>query len=314
MERNITLDYLKLVLALLVLLAHCHNSLAEIPYLGWSISQGLSRVTMPIFFIINGFYLQPIIHDKAKVKRYLYNLLKLYLLWMVIYVPFQTIVAGTKTDPTVIRVLYWVFGWGHLWYMSALMGAVVLVYFAKRIGLGNKLLLGIGFLLFLSVYTYQHLFLFGFDIPTTSYMFTKTFLFTGFPYLFIGFYIRDEGVIDRFRITKTTYVLTGLLLLGVLGESVAFYVWKTHTDFYLLLPFVAPLIFILVFKKGRMGVSDGFVAQLSSAVYYSHLFFICMIERTTDFTQTNLFILSVFVTLIMSTALIVLNRHIKVFL
>lgn len=66
--RNISLDILKVFLAMLVVLIHC-SFLSDYNHLfSYLIIQGISRIAVPVFFIINGyFFFEVIERDSYKL-------------------------------------------------------------------------------------------------------------------------------------------------------------------------------------------------------------------------------------------------------
>ena len=57
MERNIRLDYFRIILSLLVITVHTQSLFSNDSLTGWLISNGICRVAVPCFFLIRGYYL-----------------------------------------------------------------------------------------------------------------------------------------------------------------------------------------------------------------------------------------------------------------
>ncbi len=76
MERNITLDYFKIFLSVLVITIHFHSKSADYySDLATSfICNGIARIAVPCFFIINGFYLYRL-KDRKSIGNYLSKIL-----------------------------------------------------------------------------------------------------------------------------------------------------------------------------------------------------------------------------------------------
>lgn len=315
MERNITLDYFKLILSILVVLLHSKGALSEIPYIGWGIQQGISRIAVPCFFIINGFYLKSIISDKEKTKKYFLNLFKIYLVWMLIYIPFQVPGELQSQYHSVIIVLSnLVLGWGHLWYVAALLLAVVVLFIIKRTHVNDKFVLIVSFCLLLIGFCYQRLYLVNIDVKPSTYLLTRTFLFMGFPYVFIGYYIHQYNLIEKLKVTSATYFLCILLIFSIMLESIVLLMDDRHSDYYLTLPFFCPLLFMVVQKKGIVKKTSGFIGKLSAAIYFSHMFVLQILGLVHSFENIDLFIMTLFFTLLISTVIVYLNKEIKLFL
>jgi peptidoglycan/LPS O-acetylase OafA/YrhL len=141
MKRYITLDYLKLILAFIIIAAHV-PVFTQTPLLWYGVSSGLGHIPVPIFFIINGFFLQPILNSSGKVKKYLLHLCLIYVVWQIIYLPFSY-----EPDPKYILVTI-LFGFRHLWYMPALIGGSILLYFVHKNKISDRILLSLAIVLY----------------------------------------------------------------------------------------------------------------------------------------------------------------------
>lgn len=88
MERNLTLDYSRLLLAFFVIIMHVEDFLSEIPILSF-ILKAIGTSAVPCFFVINGYYFEPILRNKSKYLKYLKHLLIIYIVWSVFYIHFM---------------------------------------------------------------------------------------------------------------------------------------------------------------------------------------------------------------------------------
>ena len=117
------------------------------------IGSWLSNLAVPVFFIIAGFLLFRKIPDTGKKSgwpvagRYAWRIVKLYLLWCVIYWPIDIFnwyhgTAGiAETVKAYIHSFFFSSTIAQLWYLPALAVAVLLVWTAYRAGLGVRQLL-----------------------------------------------------------------------------------------------------------------------------------------------------------------------------
>ena len=163
------LDLLKFVMAVLVAARH----MIQVFYPAESrwrliIGSWLSNLAVPVFFMIAGFLLFRKIPDTDKksgwsvVGRYAWRIVKLYLLWCVIYWPIDIFnwYHGTATIMETLKAYVHSFFFSstiaQLWYLPALAVAVLIVWtgyraeicdYAKRPVL-RKLLPGTGTLVF----------------------------------------------------------------------------------------------------------------------------------------------------------------------
>ena len=156
------LDIVKLGLALLVAARHMIQIFYP-PESKWRLLIGgcLSNLAVPVFFIIAGFFLfqkvdreQPESSRKA-VFRYCGRILKLYILWSVLYLPLDYHNWYYNPDRNVGKAVFnyiqcFFFGSTtvQLWYLPAVLVACLLVWFCYQKGAKIGHLLVAGWILF----------------------------------------------------------------------------------------------------------------------------------------------------------------------
>ncbi|MGN1479071.1 MAG: acyltransferase family protein [Acutalibacteraceae bacterium] len=138
------LDLVRFICALLVVTIHVEPfGLAETTslfgYLNFGIQNYLARIAVPFFFVASGFFLYKKTtlpeFDTAPTKKYVVRLLKLYLIWTIIYLPlaFLSLLKegwGLKhAVPVYIRNVIFAGSYMHLWYLPSLIVAVIIVSF-----------------------------------------------------------------------------------------------------------------------------------------------------------------------------------------
>lgn len=313
MERNITLDYFKLLLSILIIGLHT-RFMAEIPLIGYGIQQGLTRIAVPCFFIINGYFLQPILNDPKKIKSYITRLLIVYLTWMIIYIPFHYMGRiSIDVMPNLAATIFsYIFGWGPLWYISALIMSVFILFFLKKWNINDKILGIIFFILYIIGYSLQRLYLINIDFQ--FYALTRTFLFIGLPFIFIGYFIKGANIEDEFKVSLKTYLLTTILILCVIVESYLPLYFNRATDYYIVLPILCPILFIIILRKGKYISSNSFIAKLSSAIYFSHMLILFLVQNTFSYTNTKLFMIVLPLSFLSSILIVCLNKYLRIFL
>lgn len=313
MQRNISLDYFKLLLSILIVGLHA-LFMSELPIIGYGIQQGITRLAVPCFFIINGYFLHSKINAPSKIQQYIKRLLIPYLVWMIIYLPFHHHgrVPNEIMPEYAANLFAWVFGWGHLWYISTLIMSTAILYFLKKWNVKDKTLLYIFISFYFLGYLMQRLYFF--DIDFQFYAITRTFLFMGLPFIYIGYYIRANKIEDTFKLSYQTYIIATILIVSIFVESYLPLHFNRATDFYLALPILCPILFLIVLKKEKCVVTDGFMGKLPNAIYYSHMMILLIISQNTVYASTKLFLIALFFTLVVSTGIIYLNKHLKIFL
>lgn len=112
---------------------HIHTAAA----VNFLISHCLARIAVPFFFIASGFLLYRKMSiqafDGAVVKKYLKRIIKLYVLWSIIYLPvsFRATIAGSISFadalPGYIRNFFFTGSSSQFWYLTGLVVAVSIV-------------------------------------------------------------------------------------------------------------------------------------------------------------------------------------------
>jgi hypothetical protein len=311
MKRYSALDYLKLILSFLVVVIHIPIFL-QIPLLGFEIAGGIARIAVPLFFIINGFFLYPLLDNAGKMKKYLLHLCLVYLVWQIIYLPFSY-----EPDYKYLIVNF-LFGFKHLWYIPALIGGSTLLYIFHRIKIKDKILLPVALILFLAGDFLFRSAPFSFFNITITFKYIRCFLFLGFPFIYLGYYLRKYKLdkIAAYNRTKL-FSLTFICLLGLLLE--VFLAYKEilpgkYQDFYVMLFPLCPLIFMSVLKISKTVESDGYIGKLASAIYFIHFIFIYILQDSLNLSYDSLYIVIVFFSILASACLIEVNKRLKIFL
>ncbi len=272
--RNMSVDAMKVTLAVMVVGIHTHF-LSEVNQLvSYVLNQGLFRVAVPIFFIINGYYFSTAI-TSGKAASWLKKIVVLYLCWMGIYL-FEwweldefSFFGLAKNVHTII------FGYFHLWYLPATVGAAMLISLFRR--------LSARYLAALIICTFS-IGVFGqyagnFHFAESSAIdrvlnmgwVYRNFLFCGLPFFGIG-YMLATGKFES-NITHAQALLgasVGIFL--VLAESYTNYILigkGENFDLLFSLIFACPAIFIFIKKIPLEG--DGRLYSLcASGIYFVH--------------------------------------------
>lgn len=140
------LDVVKFVMALLVAQRH----IIQIFFLESSrwrliIGSWLSNLPVPVFFTIAGFFLFRKVYrdspDSAVIRRYCGRILRLYVVWSILYLPIDLFNWYNGTRDVKNGILTYIHRWffdhtiPQLWYLPALIAACLLVWGMYRLGL-----------------------------------------------------------------------------------------------------------------------------------------------------------------------------------
>lgn len=137
MPRVPALDYLKILLASGVILAHALLISNHVTYWSFIVGLGVLRSIVPTFSVISGYFLYSI-YKKGKLPAYIKRLALLYLFWTLFYAPLWL------RDDQSLRHIAGVFvnGFQHLWYVVGLLVAAfiaaAMLALGRRTGAGNR--------------------------------------------------------------------------------------------------------------------------------------------------------------------------------
>lgn len=160
-EENLyLLDLLKFVCAFLVIIVH-------IPPLGdgtgyekvnFIFQNIIARVAVPVYFTASGFLFfrkedeKDIDNDRA--VRYIKRLVRLYVVWSMIYFPINVVNIIANEDGVIhgillyIRNFLFVGSYTHLWYLNALIVAMIVILIMHRAKVPIRIILLISFALY----------------------------------------------------------------------------------------------------------------------------------------------------------------------
>lgn len=273
LSRDGVLDGFRMVLAVMVLALHAGSAaVGEGAYLTVN---GLFRIAVPVFFIMNGYYFSKACTNRATFLSWLKKAAGIYVFWMVLYLPCylhpQTL-SGAAAWAMLFATM--VMGYHHLWYMAGLICGGILLYCLReqasiRLAVMATILFVMGVCLqYCRVY---HNFSSSLLQNIVALNWTsRNFLFFGFPFLCAGFLIarhawRPQGL------RAMASVAAAALLLVVL-ESHANYLLQGATkksfDMLFALALAAPACFMVALHAPSRG--SMLVSRMSSAVYFIH--------------------------------------------
>ncbi|HCW3713432.1 TPA: acyltransferase family protein, partial [Acinetobacter baumannii] len=217
--RNLSIDYLKVLLAFLVILLHL-NILSEInPDIGYILVNGLFRLAVPLFLIITGFYFVNV-NTIDKFKNWFIRVFILYAIWMIFYSPFWFKISNLSGIFINAFMGYFV-----LWYLIGVIFAGTLLYSLRNVK--TSVLLAFALCLYIIGYTMQqignlHLFSGFVDKVLNWHPISRNFIFDCFPFLTIGFLIKKFNIGLKY---KPSIIIVLFSIVLVLIESRLNYVF-----------------------------------------------------------------------------------------
>lgn len=315
MNRNIALDILKLIMALMVVglhsrFLHDYNLLYE-----YLTVDGLFRIAVPVFFVINGFYFYPVLL-KNNHLAWLKRVILLYIFWMLVYSYFWFYIQDFSFASFAKLIYKLIIGYHHLWYISGLIGAALLLVLLHKltsftISIFVILTFSIGVLIqYLGNY---HVFKDTQLDTLFNYLWIhRNMFFFSFPFFTIGYLINKHSIQSMISF-KTALLLTIISIIILIGESFINYYQESRDggfDNFISLILSAPFLFILFIKSNISGNNKN-IALYSSAIYFIHPLFIIIFHKFTNYGETSLTILTILTSFIASYFIIKINNKIK---
>lgn len=229
------IDIMKFIMAILVVVLHAHPLKDVNEWWDFLWCQGITRVAVPFFFLTAGYFLFRKIElgkiDFSRVGKYVKHLFILYVAWSVLYLPMEAyhqiknyagMVNLARTE--IFHFIYNGFCY-HLWFMPALILAVLVVSFLMYKGLRIEtiFLLSLPFygvaLLGRSYYGVMEAYIGEYvDNYYVLSFFLKNYpingLTMGVPFVALGAYLAHKSV-DRFGGGNSVYLIVcSMLMLG----------------------------------------------------------------------------------------------------
>jgi surface polysaccharide O-acyltransferase-like enzyme len=309
-NRNASLDILKTNLAFFVIMLHGSFLKEYNELLSYLTVNGIFRVAVPIFFIINGYFFQSIL-KKDNYKIWLKRSTILYILWMIIYSPFWIKHDLKKTITSVI------IGYHHLWYLnSMILSGILLKIFYCRIRLFTLAII----LFVIGVSTQYignyHIFLNSYNLIdklTNTTFVHRNFLFLGLPFFIIGFLIKENKWEQKIVSKKLVwFILTSTLLL--LFESYINYLKTDYSsnDNLVSLILLSPIIFLFVINQNyKIVINSKKLALISTSTYLIHPWIMTVLKKLFDLNETFLSLSTIILSVSFSLIIIRINKTIK---
>ncbi|SDQ10112.1 acyltransferase [Virgibacillus salinus] len=311
MERYTTIDVVKCFAVFIVVCLH------TVTYgYDWQSSEHISfiigvfpRWVIPFFFIVSGYFFgQKVMNNftsKAYFSRYMFKLIGLFITWYLFYLIYDLILRAVlaiymglnvsselnQYIKTFVNIDALYYGEGmtsyHLWYLTALIWSIVILYVFIRIRkLGLLLILG-AILNIIGLFGQTYTSIFHLPIQT------KDALFFGVFYTTLGCYIafHYKWIMQKVRGIKSRYFIYLILLFSliqVMERLITVFVLdgeRTIGDYYLS---TAPLTlcFLFIALKNKSIGPKTFIAKMGKnavGIYVSHLFIISIAALSLNF-------------------------------
>lgn len=305
MEEYKIVDIARFFLSLMVISIHC--GIESINPRIFNIFQGL----VPCFFVISGYLIDkkyefgqyPGFGRPGGGNSYVRRILKMYVSWLVIYLPLTVYFFINNGYPWFIDILktihYTVLiggndGAGFLWYLHALIvGAFLSNLIIYKCKIGNEILVLIVILTLLVGYMMEYYVLFNPKSILTKVFYvtigtTRDGFFQGFPFFTIGILINRYKLSEVFK-SKGKKALILILILILLPVASLFHPTKSL--------FLTPLLcfFVMIYLLSThvdWNLETKSIREISNWMFFVHIYFhflfICVLKVEEVFYRTLL--------------------------
>lgn len=338
------IDLAKFICTILVVMIHIQpfgsTNTAITYYLNFGVQNYLARIAVPFFFVTSGFLL----FKKTSLsdfnidysKKYIQRIFRLYVIWTLIYFPL--VLCGILRDENGVtyailryfRNCIFVGSYWHLWYLPALIFAVIIISVLIYKNVQPKYIVALASCFYIVGLFAQSWF--GFIAPLKE-VFPQAWYFlqmlqkvisTTRNGLFEGFFFVSIGMCFAFyniSIGRTKALIGFCCSMSAMFLEVfilQYFAFIREYDMYL---FLVPATFFLFGFIRQINLPDNPVFKtlrlLSSLIFYSHPWVLAVVSRTlrTIYEPLSesflLFILTLTVTIICSLILIKLSEREK---
>lgn len=301
--RTISLDILKVFLAILVVIIHMRFLNDTSLWEEQLVVNGICRIAVPLFLMISGYYFISV-NTKEKLLQWCKRVIIMYLIWSVLYC--FVWISNAFWQNTMVNLL---FGYAHLWYLVGVMfGALLLFFLRDWKYLPHSLIASfiVGYVVQFEVITGK------IDYGIYNIHLYRNFLFFAFPFLGIGYLLSKWKFHKKYN-PSFWYVCLAFVLMLV--ESFGYFERigrVTELDLLLSNMLLCPLLFLFILNKKVLGHSK-YIAVFSTAIYLVHPFVLKLFTGVSrlevDFVvQKVIVFLLVFA---ISGAVVMLNNKLK---
>ena len=280
-----SISFFQYLFAIAVILVHSGRLTSYEP-LHFGLKSMLGRLAVPFFIVCASFFLKQSLGNSQKMKTYLVKLVKTYLFWSFVYLPYAWLFFSSLHLPVylfpagVFVALIYLGMCYQLWYIPAfLLGLFLVNQLVKRLGM-----VWTGFLALLlycwglietySAYLDTTSLLKGYQLYSNLFFTARNGLFYTPIFIYMGYYLYDHFHAQVFSIHRWQKLALAFGLLCLEG-IIIFQHEGIDKNFFFLLPFVTVYLVNACLRSSFLKSYDlQYLKQMSIALYFSHPIFI----------------------------------------
>ena len=280
-----SISFFQYLFAIAVILVHSGRLTSYEP-LHFGLKSMLGRLAVPFFIVCASFFLKQSLGNSKKMKTYLVKIVKTYLFWSFVYLPYAWLFFSSLHLPVylfpagVFVALIYLGMCYQLWYIPAfLLGLFLVNQLVKRLGM-----VWTGFLALLlycwglietySAYLDTTSLLKGYQLYSNLFFTARNGLFYTPIFIYMGYYLYDHFHAQTFSIHRWQKLAFAFGLLCLEG-IIIFQHEGIDKNFFFLLPFVTVYLVNACLRSSFLKSYDlQYLKQMSIALYFSHPIFI----------------------------------------
>lgn len=280
-----SISFFQYLFAIAVILVHSGRLTSYEP-LHFGLKSMLGRLAVPFFIVCASFFLKQSLGNSQKMKAYLVKIVKTYLFWSFVYLPYAWLFFSSLHLPIylflagVLIALIYLGMCYQLWYIPAfLLGLFLVNQLVKHLGmvwtgLITFLLYGWGLIETYSAYLDTTSLLKGYQLYSNLFFTARNGLFYTPIFIYIGYYLYDHFHAQVFSIHRWQKLALAFGLLCLEG-IIIFQHEGIDKNFFFLLPFVTVYFVNACLRSSFLKSYDlQYLKQMSIALYFSHPIFI----------------------------------------
>ena len=280
-----SISFFQYLFAIAVILVHSGRLTSYEP-LHFGLKSMLGRLAVPFFIVCASFFLKQSLGNSKKMKTYLAKIVKTYLFWSFVYLPYAWLFFSSLHLPIylfpagVLIALIYLGMCYQLWYIPAfLLGLFLVNQLVKHLGM-----VWTGFLALLlycwglietySAYLDTTSLLKGYQLYSNLFFTARNGIFYTPIFIYMGYYLYDHFHAQTFRIHRWQKLALAFGLLCLEG-IIIFQHEGIDKNFFFLLPFVTVYFVNACLRSSFLKSYDlQYLKQMSIALYFSHPIFI----------------------------------------
>lgn len=280
-----SISFFQYLFAIAVILVHSGRLTSYEP-LHFGLKSMLGRLAVPFFIVCASFFLKQSLGNSKKMKAYLVKIVKNYLFWSFVYLPYAWLFFSSLHLPIylfpagVLIALIYLGMCYQLWYIPAfLLGLFLVNQLVKHLGmvwtgLITFLLYCWGLIETYSAYLDTTSLLKGYQLYSNLFFTARNGFFYTPIFIYMGYYLYDHFHAQTFRIHRWQKLALSFGLLCLEG-IIIFQHQGIDKNFFFLLPFVTVYFVNACLRSSFLKSYDlQYLKQLSIALYFSHPIFI----------------------------------------